>query len=86
MTQEDKCLNCSALVYPYIFTVDRHGRKLPKERWHKTCRKSIAKSTDDMRLRGLYGECYPEGCEGPNGRNYRIELDIKTCSILIEFI
>lgn len=86
MTQEDKCLNCSALVYPYIFTIDMHGRKLPKERWHKTCRKSIADHRHEWELRGIYGECYPEGCEGPNGRNYRIKLDLKTGSISIEFI
>ena len=62
----DKCKNCLALKYPYIYTVDTHMRKLPKEDWVATCSKNMVLGPE----RGMYGRCIPEGCEGANGRRY----------------
>ena len=65
MTPE-KCKDCPALIYPYMFTVDKHNRKLPKELWIPTCRKNMSRGIE----RGMYGDCCPDICEGDDGRCY----------------
>lgn len=62
----DKCKNCPALKYPYVYTVDVHMRKLPKEDWVATCSKNMELGN----MRGMYGRCIPEVCEVANGRRY----------------
>ncbi len=62
----DKCKNCPALIYPYLYTVDSHMRKLPKEKWVATCSKNMALGD----VRGMYARCLPDICEGANGRRY----------------
>ena len=68
MTPE-RCKNCPALIYPYIYTVDKHNHKLPEEEWMPTCSKNMAQGIE----RGMHDRCCPEICEGPNGRRYYVD-------------
>ena len=70
----DKCKNCPALKYPYLYTVDRHMRKLPEEEWVATCSKNMAMGIE----RGMYAHCLPDICEGANGRRYYFDYINKT--------
>lgn len=70
----DKCKNCPALIYPYVYTVDAHMRKLPKEEWVATCSKNMALGDRS----GMYDRCLPEICEGANGRRYYFDYINKT--------
>lgn len=72
MTPE-KCKNCPALIYPYIYTVDKHNRKLPKEDWEPTCSRNMALGT----MPGIYDICRPEICEGAYGRRYYLDYENK---------
>lgn len=76
MTPE-KCKNCPALIYPYRWRVDGHNRLLPKDEWLPTCKMNITRyfGEDNNDLRGIYGTCRPEYCEGPYGRRYRELFD-----------
>lgn len=70
----DKCKNCPALKYPYVYTVDAHMCKLPKEKWVATCSKNMV--FGDMP--GMYGRCIPDICEGAYGRRYYFDYINKT--------
>lgn len=64
----DKCKNCQALIYPYIYTVDRNNRKLSEEYCVVTCSKNMT-----VAEHGIYESCHPEVCEGPEGRTYSFD-------------
>ena len=70
----DKCKNCSAADYPYVYTVDCHNLELPKECWVPTCSKNMAPG----RMPGMYAACRPEICEGVYGRRYYVDYKNNT--------
>jgi len=70
----DKCKNCPALKYPYLYTIDNHNRKLPEEHWTPTCSRNAAPGP----MRGMYAACRPEICEGVYGRKYYVDFENST--------
>lgn len=78
---EEKCKDCAALVVPFLNRVDEHNCPLPETFWTGTCKKSLSGAGH-----GFYGSCYPDICEGAEGRNYVVGLNGETREYEYKFI